>query len=145
MLRSADSTDNMNPYTGVIYSYSLRPGVGKINLAVSIGIEAAKQRYSVYFISFHEMMTQLKQARHENRLEVKIKWFCRYKLLIIDEVGYEKMNPDTANLFFNLISKRYEKTSTIITTNLIFSKWQMFLASRYWSMPYWIVYCTTVL
>ena len=99
------------------------PGVGKTNLAVSIGIEAAKQRYSVYFISFHEMMAQLKQARHENRLEAKIKWFCRYKLLIIDEVGYEKMDPDTANLFFNLISKRYEKTSTIITTNLIFSKW----------------------
>lgn len=65
------------------------------------------------------MMAQLKQACHENRLEVKIKWFCRYKLLIIDEVGYEKMDPDTANLFFNLISKRYEKTSTIITTNLI--------------------------
>lgn len=99
------------------------PGVGKTNLAVSIGIEAAKQRYSVYFISFHELMAQLKQARHENRLEAKIKWYCRYKLLIIDEVGYEKMDPETANLFFNLISKRYEKTSTIITTNLIFSKW----------------------
>ena len=53
------------------------PGVGKTNLAVSIGIEAAKQRYSVYFISFHEMMAQLKQARHENRLEAKIKLFCR--------------------------------------------------------------------
>ena len=99
------------------------PGVGKTNLAVSIGIEAAKNRISTYFISFHELISQLKTAKYENRLDVRTKWFCRYKLLIIDEVGYEKMNPDTANLFFNLISKRYEKSSTIITTNLVFSKW----------------------
>ena len=99
------------------------PGVGKTNLAVSIGIEAAKNRISTYFISFHELISQLKTAKYENRLDVRTKWFCRYKLLIIDEVGYEKMDPDTANLFFNLISKRYEKSSTIITTNLVFSKW----------------------
>lgn len=99
------------------------PGVGKTNLAVSIGIEAAKHRYSVYFISFNELMSQLKLAKNENRLETRIKWYCRYRVLIIDEVGYEKMDSDTANLFFNLISKRYEKSSTIITTNLVFSKW----------------------
>lgn len=99
------------------------PGVGKTHLAVAIGTEAAKQRYSVYFISFHELISQLKKAKYENRLEARIKWFCRYKLLCIDEVGYEKMDEDTANLFFNLISKRYEKSSTIITTNLVFSKW----------------------
>lgn len=99
------------------------PGVGKTNLAVSIGIEAAKHRYSVYFISFNELISQLKLAKNENRLETRIKWYCRYKVLIIDEVGYEKMDSDTANLFFNLISKRYEKSSTIITTNLVFSKW----------------------
>ena len=99
------------------------PGVGKTNLAVSIGIEAAKNRISTSFISFHELISQLKTAKYENRLDVRTKWFCRYKLLIIDEVGYEKMDSDTANLFFNLISKRYEKSSTIITTNLVFSKW----------------------
>ena len=71
----------------------------------------------------HTIPIQLKTAKYENRLDVRTKWFCRYKLLIIDEVGYEKMDPDTANLFFNLISKRYEKSSTIITTNLVFSKW----------------------
>lgn len=57
-------------------------GVGKTNLAVSIGIESAKHRYSVYFISFHELINQLKKAASENRLETRIKWFCRYKLLI---------------------------------------------------------------
>lgn len=99
------------------------PGTGKTNLTVSIGIASAKQRISTYFITFHDLISQLKQAKYENRLETRIKWFCRYKLLEIDELGYEKMDPDTANLFFNLISKRYEKSSTIITTNLAFSKW----------------------
>ena len=99
------------------------PGVGKTNLAVSIGIEAARQRYSVYFITFHDLISQLRKAKYENRLETRVKWFCRYRLLIIDELGYEKMDPDTANLFFTLISKRYERSSTIITTNSPFSKW----------------------
>lgn len=99
------------------------PGVGKTNLAVSIGIEAAKQRNCVYFITFQELISQLKKAHEENRLERRIKWFCRYKLLIIDELGYQKMNTESANLFFNLIAKRYEKSSTIITTNSPFSKW----------------------
>ena len=99
------------------------PGVGKTHLAVAIGTAAAKQRYSVYFISFHELISQLRKAKYENRIESRIKWFCRYKVLIVDEVGYEKMDSDTANLFFNLIAKRYEKSSTIITTNLTFSKW----------------------
>lgn len=99
------------------------PGVGKTNLAVSIGIEAAKHRYCVYYMTFQELISQLKKAATENRLEARIKWFCRYKLLIIDELGYQKMDVESANLFFNLIAKRYEKQSTIITTNSPFSKW----------------------
>lgn len=99
------------------------PGVGKTNLAVSIGIEAAKKRYCVYFITFQDLIAQLKKAESENRLETRIKFFCRYKLLIIDELGYQKMDVNSANLFFNLIAKRYEKLSTIITTNSPFSKW----------------------
>jgi len=99
------------------------PGVGKTNLAVSIGIEAAKQRYCVYFITFQNLISQLKKACDENRLEARIKWFCRYRLLMIDELGYQKMDIASANLFFNLIAKRYEKSSTVITTNSPFSKW----------------------
>lgn len=99
------------------------PGVGKTNLSVSIGIAAATQRYCVYFITFQDLIVQLKKAASENRLDTRIKWFCRYKLLIIDELGYQRMDMDSANLFFNLISKRYEKSSTIITTNSPFSKW----------------------
>ena len=99
------------------------PGVGKTNLAVALGVAAAKQRYCVYFITFQDLISQLKKAADENRLDKRIKFLCRYKLLIIDELGYQKMDRESANLFFNLVAKRYEKTSTIITTNSPFSKW----------------------
>lgn len=97
-------------------------GVGKTHLATSIGITAAKKRYSVYFISCHDLITQLNKAHYENKLEARIKHFCRYELLIIDEIGYLPVDKQGANLFFQLIAKRYEKHSTIITTNQTFNK-----------------------
>lgn len=98
-------------------------GVGKTHLATAIGIEAAKNRYSVYFISCQELMNQLKKAESENRLEQRLKAFSRHKLLIIDEIGYVNLDKESANLFFQLISMRYEVKSTIITTNKNLSKW----------------------
>ena len=85
--------------------------------------KAAKKRYSVYFISCHDLITQLNKAHYENKLEARIKHFCRYELLIIDEIGYLPVDKQGANLFFQLIAKRYEKHSTIITTNQTFNKW----------------------
>lgn len=98
-------------------------GVGKTHLATAIGITAAKKRYSVYFISCHDLITQLNKAHYENKLDTRIKHFCRYELLIIDEIGYLPVDKQGANLFFQLIAKRYEKHSTIITTNQTFNKW----------------------
>lgn len=98
-------------------------GVGKTHLATSIGIECAKQRYSTYFISFENLMSQLKKAHQENRLDSRMKFFAGKKVLIIDELGYMPLDADSANLFFQLVARRYEKHSTIITTNLVFSKW----------------------
>lgn len=98
-------------------------GVGKTHLAVSLGIEAAKKRYITYFISCHDLITQLNKAHSENRLEAKLKHYAKYKLLIIDEIGYLPIDKQGANLLFQLIAKRYEKNSTIITTNQMFSKW----------------------
>lgn len=98
-------------------------GVGKTHLATSIGITAAKKRHSVYFISCHDLITQLNKAHYENKLDTRIKHFCRYELLIIDEIGYLPVDKQGANLLFQLIAKRYEKHSTIITTNMVFSKW----------------------
>ena len=99
------------------------PGVGKTHLATALGIEAARRRNSVYFISCNDLITNLSKAFKENRLESKIKFYCKYKLLIIDEIGYLPINKDEANIFFQLIAKRYENKPTIITTNQPFSKW----------------------
>ena len=99
------------------------PGVGKTHLATSIGIEAAKSRYSTYFISCNDLILNLKKAHLENRLETRLKHYAKYKLLIIDEVGYLPLDIESANILFQLISKRYEKNCTIITTNKPFSKW----------------------
>lgn len=99
------------------------PGVGKTHLATSIGIETAKSRYSTYFISCNDLILNLKKAYLENRLETRLKHYSKYKLLIIDEVGYLPLDIPSANMLFQLISKRYEKNCTIITTNKPFSKW----------------------
>jgi DNA replication protein DnaC len=98
-------------------------GVGKTHLATAIGITCARARYSTYFLSFESLMSQLKKALLENRLESRMKFFAKYKVLIIDEIGYLPIDQDSANLFFQLIAKRYEKHCTIITTNTPFSKW----------------------
>ncbi len=98
-------------------------GVGKTHLATSIGISTAKKRISTYFIKCHDLITQLKKAKLENRLDARIKHFTKYKCLIIDELGYLPIEAEDSKLFFQLIDRRYEKRSTIITTNINFSSW----------------------
>lgn len=98
-------------------------GVGKTHLATSIGIAAAKKRYITYFIKCHDLIAQLKKAKLENRLDDRIKHFNKYRLLIIDELGYLPIDHEDSKLFFQLIDKRYEKKSIIITTNINFSEW----------------------
>lgn len=98
-------------------------GVGKTHLATSIGIEAASKRYSTYYIKCHNLLQLLKRARLENRLDSKLKHINRYRLLIIDELGYLPIDKDDSNLFFQLIDMRYEKKSTILTTNINFNDW----------------------
>lgn len=98
-------------------------GVGKTHLATSIGIAAAKKRMSTYFIKCHELLQQLKKARLENRLDARMKHFCHYRLLVIDELGYLPIDKEDSNLFFQLVDARYEKKSTIVTTNMNFNEW----------------------
>lgn len=98
-------------------------GVGKTHLATSIGIAAAKKRTSTYFIKCHDLIQNLKKAHLENRLESRLKHYSKYKLLIIDEIGYLPIEPEDAKLFFQLIDLRYEKKSTILTTNVNFKAW----------------------
>ena len=74
-------------------------GVGKTHLSVAIGTEAAKKRISTYFISCHDLIAKLSLAHKENRFTNVLKQFCKYKLLIIDEVGYLPVDKNGANLF----------------------------------------------
>lgn len=99
------------------------PGVGKTHLATAIGLENAKNNHSTYFINCNDLIEALKKAHSHNRLYDKLKTLSKYKLLIIDEVGYLPIDTEAANMLFQLINKRYEKNSTIITTNKPFSRW----------------------
>ena len=99
------------------------PGTGKTHLATALGIEAASQRISTYFINFSELMEKFKIAAKENRVESVVKHYLKYSLLIIDEIGYLPIDKNSSYGFFQLIAARYEKRSTILTTNQPFSKW----------------------
>ena len=99
------------------------PGVGKTHLATALGMVAASHRKSTYYINCHGLIEQLKKAHFENRLPDKLRVLGKYKLLIIDEIGYLPMDIQGANLFFQLITRRYEKVSTIFTSNKTFSQW----------------------
>ena len=99
------------------------PGVGKTHLATAIGITAAQNRNSTYFINFNDLIANLKKANSENRFINRINHYAKYKVLVIDEVGFLPVDPEGANMLFQLINKRYERHSTIITTNKPFGKW----------------------
>lgn len=75
--------------------------VGKTHLATAIGIEAASQRVSTYFINFATLMERFKQAAKENRVEQVIKHYLKYSLLIIDEIGYLPVDKNSSYGFFN--------------------------------------------
>ena len=81
-------------------------GVGKTHLAVSIGIAAAKKRYLTYFISCHDLIMQLKKAHNENRLEQRLKNFCKYSLLIIDEIRIFTSGSRWSQFVFPINSKK---------------------------------------
>ena len=98
-------------------------GVGKTHLATAIGVTAAQNRNSTYFIKCAELMETLHKAQMEGRLQERLKKFSGYKLLIIDELGYLPISKEDSKLFFQLIERRYERNSTIITTNINFAQW----------------------
>lgn len=99
------------------------PGVGKTHLAVALGIKAAVARKRVLFCNAEELVSELIAAEYSKTSVDYIESIGRIDLLIIDELGYLEINKSAASLFFKLISKRYEKTATIITTNKPFEEW----------------------
>ena len=105
------------------------PGTGKTHLAIAIAYTVAIRRNSVYFIKFNKLINILKNAYNEGTFERKVKQFFKYKLLLIDEVGFNEISPLEAKLFFQLIDLRYTKRSTIFTSNITFDKWPTILGN----------------
>ena len=99
------------------------PGVGKTHLAVAIGRQAILAGYSVLFVPAPTLVAQLAKAHSEGKLEDRIMHFGKPKLLIIDELGYLPFEPDAAHLFFQLVSRRYERGSILITSNRAVGEW----------------------
>jgi DNA replication protein DnaC len=99
------------------------PGIGKTHLAIGLGIKTAQAGYSVLFDTATNWIDRLARAHHAGQLEAELKKIRRYKLIIIDEVGYIPFDTDAANLFFQLVASRYEQASIMVTSNLPFGRW----------------------
>ena len=97
------------------------PGTGKSHLSLALGVEAVKAGRSVYFGSLADIVGA--KAEREGALREKIRFFCRFALLIVDEIGYLPVIPGGGNLFFQLVNARYEKGAMILTSNRGFSEW----------------------
>lgn len=99
------------------------PGVGKTHLAVGLGLKAIENGYRVLFTTAAAMIGTLTRALSENRLDEKLKMYTVPRLLLVDEIGYLPIDRVGANLFFQLISRRYEKGPMILTSNQSFGAW----------------------
>ena len=99
------------------------PGTGKTHLATGIAIRACQAGHRVLFATASEWVDRLAGAHHDGRLQDELRRLGRYPLLVIDEVGYIPFEPEAANLFFQLVSSRYERASLIVTSNKPFGRW----------------------
>lgn len=98
-------------------------GLGKTHLMLAIGYRACMSGYTAYHLRCLDAIEALLRAKETNRLKRKLSWFRKPHVLLIDEVGYESLTPEQANLFFQLVNARYEHGSMIITTNKKFGQW----------------------
>jgi DNA replication protein DnaC len=99
------------------------PGVGKTHLAVGLGLKAIEHGYRVLFTTAAALITSLTRALTEGRLDDRLKVYTVPRLLIVDEIGYLPIDRAGANLFFQLISRRYERGPMILTSNQSFGSW----------------------
>ena len=103
------------------------PGVGKSHLSVALGLKAIEAGFGVYFITLDRLVSDLVKAHAAHSLERRMSVYLRPSLLIIDEVGYPPLDRQAANLLFQVISRRYERASTILTSNKSYGEWGNFL------------------
>jgi DNA replication protein DnaC len=99
------------------------PGTGKTHLAIGLAIRACQAGHRVLFATASEWVARLADAHAAGKLQSELVRLGRYPLLVVDEVGYIPFEQDAANLFFQLVSSRYEHASLILTSNLPFARW----------------------
>jgi DNA replication protein DnaC len=99
------------------------PGVGKTHLAIGLGRAAVEAGYSVLFTSATALLGALSKAETEGQLADRLAFYAKPKLLIVDELGYLPFEKRSAHLFFQLVARRYEKGSMVITTNQLVTQW----------------------
>lgn len=99
------------------------PGTGKTHLSIALGVRACGAGHRVQFATAVEWVARLAEAHATGRLQAELVRLGRYPLLIIDEVGYIPFEAEAANLFFQLVSSRYERASMIVTSNKPFGRW----------------------
>lgn len=100
-----------------------KSGVGKTHLTISLGIEACKQNIKTKFYTFKDLIDLLTDSDSKGIINKTLRQLSRIELLIIDEIGYTPITKEQADLFYQLMSLRYEMKSTIITTDIPFSNW----------------------
>ena len=99
------------------------PGVGKTHLAVALAIEAIRAGFGAYFITAHQLISDLGQAARERRLDRRMRIYLAPKVLIIDEMGYLPLDEEGATVLFQLVSARYERGSIMLTSNKSYGDW----------------------
>jgi DNA replication protein DnaC len=99
------------------------PGVGKTHLAVALGCEAIHRGYSVLFVPAAVLTANLVQAYRQGRFEEKLSQYSKPKLLIVDELGYLPLEPEASHLLFQLVARRYERGSIMMTSNRAVGEW----------------------
>jgi DNA replication protein DnaC len=99
------------------------PGVGKTHLAIALGRAAIREGYSVLFVTAPALIAGLAAAHVEGRLDERLLFYSKPKLLIVDELGYLPFEPNAAHLFFQLVSRRYERGSLLLTSNRSVGEW----------------------
>ncbi len=109
--------------TAITSCFWAPPGTGKTHLAVGLAIRACQAGHRVLFATAAEWVARLAEAHHAGRIYAELTRLCRYPLLVVDEVGYIPFEPEAANLFFQLVSSRYERASLIVTSNKAFGRW----------------------
>jgi DNA replication protein DnaC len=99
------------------------PGVGKTHLAIALAVEAVRAGCGAYFITAHDLVSDLGRAARENRLDRRLRVYLAPKVLVIDEMGYLPLDTVGATILFQLVSARYERGSIVLTSNKSYGEW----------------------